>query len=198
VLILLLRITSEGVLAAIAISGWRELRRRGARGWAHIALVATWLVASLEGPVVWAERVELPVWLAISALLPLVAASFLPGLLVRLTGGQRTAFALASASHRIARRWEAIAQADEPKDADAVWLMARSDELNKWRAPETNELIDLYQAKIADALAQAGDSEGFTARAAARNQRIHELTEELDAYLARRRSFLPRGMRTRR
>lgn len=174
---LLLSLAFEGSLVLMARWLRRDLHRSGARRLAY---------AMASGAVILAVPVPLAVWLVIGApawfplalFLPVALAYPFPGLLVRATGGPLPLWGLAKASTELSVRWSRMAAALEMTDEDRAWLRSRSTGLERWRTPETSELIDLYQAKIADVLQPIeGSPEEFDKRVAARNARIDELTE---------------------
>ena len=173
---LVLSLVYEGSLVLMAMRLRRELHRSGARRQAY-ALTSGAVILAAPGPLsVW--LVNGPVWLPLALSLPVFLAYPFPGLLVRATGGPLPQWGLAKASIEISARWNRMVAALEMTDEDRAWLRARSSGLERWRTPETSELIDLYQAKIADVLQPIeGNPEEFDKRVAARNARIDELTE---------------------
>ena len=139
---------------------------------AAVALAAT-------VPFVYCDLARFAPWVAWVLFFPGVAACLFTGPVVFLTGGPLPIWGLARTSREIQARWHQMAAVNHVTSEDPVWLVKRSKELDRWRLPETSELIDLYQLKIADLLASGAESEGFAERAALRNARIEELLERL-------------------
>ena len=166
-------------VAVLANWGWRDLRRNGARRAAYLFATAAFLLAALVPFLYWVDGGWQP-WLGFAMFVPAEFELVFPKMFIRLTGGPTSFWQLAMISQRISLRWEQMVKAAEVTDGDRAWLVEQAGSLNRLRTSLTTELIDLYQAKIADLLGTLGDPEGFGERADARNHRIMELHEGLD------------------
>jgi hypothetical protein len=177
VVALLLILMAE--IGVILLGGWnrRDLQSCGARPVAYwimglssflagSALLAWWVFGSLSG------------WLVALFVAPEVAVSLLPSRLVALTGGKLPAWHLAEISAAISARWDRVVSANELTEADGAWFQERSRDLNRWRSGATAELVDLYQAKIADLL-KPEVPDDFAQQAATRNAKIDRLQESV-------------------
>jgi hypothetical protein len=153
----------------------RELHRRGARRPGYY-VGAVGFVAAVPLPgVIWVVGYQ-PWALALLVMaIPSVIFFLSPDLLIAITGGPLPKHGLARIARAVSARWARWAEAGGLNEADAAWLVRQSRELSRWRTPDTAELVDLYQAKIAAILAQPADREAFAAEAEARNARIDEL-----------------------
>jgi hypothetical protein len=164
-------------LALMARSIWRDLRRAGARRPTYIVAVGAVILAVPSALNLWLI-LGVPVWWSLPLWLPVTVIYVFPSILVWATGGPLPRWGLVGAAREISARWSQIAASLTITDGDRAWLQARSSTLERWRTPETSELIDLYQAKIADVVQPIeGSVEDFDKRVAARNARIDELTE---------------------
>jgi hypothetical protein len=167
-------IAPEASLVIVAVRTRRDLRSHGARPAAYVLLAIAAALSILAPPVfLWRRD-----WVAVTMFTPAVLIYFVPSLAVRLTGGPSARWGLALAAKQIRKRWEEIAESGGGTQADADWLMSQSRLLDRWRSPDTAELIDLYQEKISDLLFH-DDREEFKRRVAAREARIDKL---LDSY----------------
>jgi hypothetical protein len=108
-----------------------------------------------------------------------------PGSVIALTGGPQPRWGLAKAAREIGERWAAIVKADKATEEDEAWLSDKARDLDRWRSPGTAELIDLYQAKVLGAL-ESRDPDALRVRAAALDQRIAELIEQMYGDLSER------------
>lgn len=174
---LLLSLAFEGSLVLMVRRLWRELRRYGAHRRAYTVASVAVILAVPVPLAIWLVT-DGPAWFPLALFLPVALVYPFPGLLVRATGGPLPRWGLAKASTELSVRWSRMVAALEMTDEDRAWLRSSSSGLERWRTPETSELIDLYQAKIADVLQPIeGNPEEFDKRVAARNARIDELTE---------------------
>jgi hypothetical protein len=178
-------LVTEATLLLVAVWDWRELRRRGARRPAYALTCGAILLTALA-PVAYFSISAFPRWLVAILVIPQILVSLLPGQLVRLTGGPHPLWQLAAISEEISARWDRIVSANEVTAADRVWFVNRSTSLERWRSAETSELVDLYQAKIADLL-KPEEPDGFAALVSTRNSRIDELHEQIYRRLGVRR-----------
>ncbi len=163
----------EVCLAVAARDSWRVLRRRGARRIAFALLAATYLLAIGAPFAYWFVWLWQP-WLDVSLLAPFALLYLFPGRLVSWTGGPTRLRRLWVALIAINNRWEHLFEDEDAVASDAEWLAARSAELDDLRSPESDELVDLWQAKISDRL-NDDDPEGYEARSLERNDRIEGL-----------------------
>jgi hypothetical protein len=177
-------VASEVSLAAMAVVSARNLRHRGGRNLAYVVLGIVALLGALAPPcAAWVSP-----WASIALLIPIAMAYIRPAGVVSITGGPLPRWGLAQDAREISARWDAIGNGQD-QERDAIWLLEHSRRLDRWRSPQTAELIDLYQEKVQDLLYHQ-DREGFKKRAAARNARIEEL---LSSYWADGRVTPSRG-----
>ena len=158
---------------------WRDLRRAGARRAGFALDAAAVLVAAAAPLVYW--LVGGP-WIVPALFAPVTILCWSPRLTVWVSGGPDPLHGLAKACWDVSARWQRMVAADEMTDRDRAWLRSSSEKLERWRTPDTSELVAIYQAKIADVLLPfEGSLEELEAREAARNIRINELREQLSA-----------------
>ena len=177
----------EIALALLARSDWSDLRRLGARRAAYVITIATIGLVALSA-VAYNVSIEYPWWLAVVLFVPVVFASLYPAQIVRLTGGPLLIVRLWAALQEMNDRSDQMTSVNEITAEDEAWMVDQSKRLDLLRSPETAELVDLWQAKIADRL-RASDSPESDAELA-RNDRIREaqdrLAKELPAVAWRR------------
>jgi hypothetical protein len=167
----------EVCLAVLARDSWRVLRRAGARPIGFTLEAATYVLAA-AAPFVYRLVLIWQPWLDGALLVPFLLVYLFPGRLISLTGGPTRLRRLWVALIAINNRWEILFHDDDTAASDADWLVAQSAELDAFRTTDSSELVDLWQAKIADRLAD-GDPEGYAARCLMRNARIDELQSKV-------------------
>jgi hypothetical protein len=164
---------SEICIAALARDSWRVLRRRGARRVAFALQAVAYALAVAAPFFYWFVWLWQP-WLDAALLVPFTLLYLFPGRLVAWTGGPTRLRRLWVALADIHNRWDLLFQDEDASLSAAQWLTARSGELDGYRSPESDELVDLWQARIHDRLT-ADDQEAYLARCVPRNTRINEL-----------------------
>jgi hypothetical protein len=97
-----------------------------------------------------------------------------PRVLVFLSGGPQIRFVVAREQRRIEGIWNKKVASGAVTDDDAKWLKSASESLDRWRSPETSELIALYQEEVADILSNES-ADLLDSRERIRNTRVDEL-----------------------
>ncbi len=97
-----------------------------------------------------------------------------PRVLVFLSGGPQIRFVVAREQRRIKGIWNKKVASGTVTDDDVKWLKSASESLDRWRSPETSELIALYQEEVADILSDES-ADLLDSRERMRNTRVDEL-----------------------
>jgi hypothetical protein len=167
----------EITLAFVARLAWQDLRRHGARRAGYVFAAVAIAIVALT-PLTWLPLSRWQPWPTLLLWAPAFVAIFLPGLVVKFTGGPFDHWQLARAIQEIYVRSIDIARVGEFSSDDKVWLKDRSRKLEHFRSLETNEFVNLYQSSISDRIAPS-DQRAFRERAQKRDTRIRELADEL-------------------
>ncbi len=167
-------IAPEASLVIVAVRTRRDLRSHGARPAAYVLLAIAAALSILAPPVfLWRRD-----WVAVAMFTPAVVIYFVPSLAVRLTGGASPLRGLTSDAKEIASRCARVERTNTATVEEELWLRERVQGLERWRVPETAELIGLYHEKVMDLL-YGRDREQFAERSTARDTRINELLAAL-------------------
>lgn len=172
-----LALIGEVFVGALAVQDWRVLRLRGGRRLAY-GLAAASVVLAAIGIVAYRFVWVFQPWLDAGLVAPLILVTIFPGRLISLTAGPKGMWHLAVELEKINVRWGEIQLGDQVTQADSLWLVERSRSLDKWRSAESNDLVDLWQAKISDLLS-IDDREGYKGRCIVRNARMKDLHQML-------------------
>jgi hypothetical protein len=163
-------IAPEVGLGIVAVRTQGDLRSHGARPAAYVLLAIVTALSVLAPPVfLWRRD-----WTSVAMFVPAVAIYFVPSLAVKLTGGPSPLRGLTADAREMASRCARVERTNTATVEEEAWLRKRAEGLERWRTPETAELIEIHREKVMDLL-YVQDRERFAERTAARDARIEEL-----------------------